>query len=81
MLTLTPPNHRRVTHAPTAFLSAAAILTKLPNDANSSIGQTDCVGTAGDAPNVAADVVVCNHVVVDDARIISSSPINSNSDN
>ena len=76
---LTPPNCCRVTHVPTAFLSAVAG-TKLTNDVNRSIGQTGCVRTAGDAPNVAADIAVCNCVVVVDERTIIS-PINNYSDN
>ncbi len=76
---LTPPNPGHIALVPTAFLSAATG-TEMPNDANRSIGQTDHVGIARDAPNVAAGVVVCNHAVVVEARTIISQ-INRNSDN
>ncbi len=74
-----PPNYRGVAHVLTAFLSAADE-TKLPDDANRFIGQTDCVGTSRDDPNVAAGIVVWNHIIVIKACTISSQ-INSNSDN
>ena len=42
---------------PTAFLTAAAG-TERHDDANRSIGETYCVGTAGNGPYAAAGIVV-----------------------
>jgi hypothetical protein len=60
------PNCLRAAHVLTAFLTAAAG-TKLLDDADRSIGQTYCVGTAGDGPYAAAGIIACNHTVVFDA--------------
>ena len=61
-------------------LLSTATGTELPNNANRSIGQTDCVGSAGNAPHMAAGVVVYSHVVIVNLRTIISQ-INSNSNN
>jgi hypothetical protein len=76
---MTTPNCCPFTDVPTAFLSTATG-TELPNNANRSIGQTDCVGSAGNAPHMAAGVVVYSHVVIVNLRTIISQ-INSNSNN
>ena len=51
-----PPNHLHTVHVATAFLAAAAG-TKLPDNADRSIGLTYCVGTTGNEPYVAAGIV------------------------
>ncbi len=44
---------------------AAAEKTEQQDDANNSIGGTYCIGTATDGPYVAAGIVTCNHIVID----------------
>jgi hypothetical protein len=48
-LSMQAQNRLRLAHFLTAFLFAAAG-TEPPDDANRSIGQTYCIGTAGDGP-------------------------------
>jgi hypothetical protein len=69
-----PPKKQKCFHAAnfqTAFLTTTDG-TKLPrNDANSSIGQTYCVGTTRDGPyDAAACNVACNHIIVADVLCI-----------
>ena len=66
-------------HVPTAFLTAAAG-TERHDDANRSIGQTYCVGTAGKGPFVAAGIVVCT-TLSSIARCTHTSLINTITDN
>ena len=51
-----PPNHLHTVHVAAAFLAAAAG-TKLPDNADRSIGLTYHVGTAGNNPYMAAGIV------------------------
>jgi hypothetical protein len=56
-------NHLRAAHILVAFLPAAAE-TKQQDNANRSIGQNYCIGTAADSPSVAAAIIACNHIVI-----------------
>jgi hypothetical protein len=73
------PNRRCAAHVPTAFLAASA-RTKLHNDANGSIRQASCVGTARNGPYTAASIAVCT-TSSSSARRTHTSLINTNRDN
>ena len=59
----TPPNGLRADHVPTAFPTTASAVTKLLDNINRPIGQTYCVGTAGDGPYAAVGIVPCNRII------------------
>jgi hypothetical protein len=53
-------------------LRTAAAVTVLPDDVKRPIGQTYCVGTAGDSPYAAAGILACNRIVDVDPLCICS---------
>jgi len=63
----TPPNGLRANHVLTAFPAATVVTELLPDDVNRPIGQTYCIGTAGDGPHVAVGIVACNRIIHIDA--------------
>jgi hypothetical protein len=72
-------NCRCIAHVLTAFF-AAAMGTKLPDDANRSKEQTYCVETTKDSPHVAVGIVACTTLSLLMHRAYTS-PIDSNRDN
>ena len=59
----TPPNRLHAAHILVALPTAAAE-TEQQDNANRSIGQTYCIGTAADSPYAAAGIVACNRIIV-----------------